>query len=91
MPTGDWQWALQFRAPGRRIAGQPGLSPVVPDEDGVWRMPDARLARRHPQQHRHIVSDAAMQVRFIQCGGRLGSVEKASSPDLQTGRCVPCS
>ena len=57
---------------------------MVPDEDGVWRMPDARLARRHRSNIGTIVSDASMQVQFVS-GGKLGSVEESFIARLKPG------
>ena len=40
--------------------------------DGRWRVPDRGIARRHRLQVGTIVSDAAMQVKWL-CGGTLGT------------------
>lgn len=81
----DWNWALQFvRQGGASLANYPDFHRVVPDEDGVWRMPDARLARRHRSNIGTIVSDASMQVQFVS-GGRLGSVEESFMARLRPG------
>lgn len=81
----DWQWALQFvRQGGASLATYPDFHRVVPDEDGVWRVPDARLARRHRSNIGTIVSDASMQVQFVS-GGRLGSVEESFIARLRPG------
>lgn len=81
----DWQWALQFvRQGGASLANYPDFHRVVPGEDGVWRMPDARLARRHRSNIGTIVSDASMQVQFVS-GGRLGSVEESFIARLKPG------
>ncbi|MGV3679179.1 MAG: ligase-associated DNA damage response DEXH box helicase [Acidovorax sp.] len=81
----DWQWALQFvRQGGTSLASYPDFHRVVPDEAGVWRVPDARLARRHRSNIGTIVSDASMQVQFVS-GGRLGSVEESFIARLRKG------
>ena len=81
----DWQWALQFvRQGGASLATYPDFHRVVPDEDGIWRVPDARLARRHRSNIGTIVSDASMQVQFVS-GGRLGSVEESFIARLRPG------
>lgn len=85
LPEPDWQWALQFvRQGGASLVTYPDFHRVVPDEHGVWRVPDARLARRHRSNIGTIVSDAAMQVQFVG-GGRLGSVEESFVARLQPG------
>lgn len=81
----DWQWALRFvRQGGASLASYPDFHRVVPDEAGVWRVPDARLARRHRSNIGTIVSDASMQVQFVS-GGRLGSVEESFIARLRKG------
>lgn len=81
----DWQWALQFvRQGGASLAIYPDFQRAVPDEEGVWRVPDARLARRHRSNIGTIVSDASMQVQFVS-GGRLGSVEESFIARLRKG------
>lgn len=80
-----WQWALDFvRHGGDSLANYPDFRRVVPDEEGVWRMPDARLARRHRSNVGTIVSDAAMQVQYLK-GARLGSVEESFLTRLKPG------
>lgn len=81
----DWQWALQFvRQGGASLAIYPDFQRAVPDEEGIWRVPDARLARRHRSNIGTIVSDASMQVQFVS-GGRLGSVEESFIARLRKG------
>ncbi|WP_082522285.1 ligase-associated DNA damage response DEXH box helicase [Acidovorax sp. Root402] len=81
----DWQWALQFvRQGGASLATYPDFHRVVPDDEGIWRVPDARLARRHRSNIGTIVSDASMQVQFVS-GGRLGSVEESFIARLRKG------
>ncbi|KRD46464.1 DNA ligase-associated DEXH box helicase [Acidovorax sp. Root275] len=81
----DWQWALQFvRQGGASLAIYPDFQRAAPDEEGVWRVPDARLARRHRSNIGTIVSDASMQVQFVS-GGRLGSVEESFIARLRKG------
>ena len=81
----DWQWALQFvRQGGASLATYPDFQRALPDEEGIWRVPDARLARRHRSNIGTIVSDASMQVQFVS-GGRLGSVEESFIARLRKG------
>ena len=76
----DWTWALAFvRHGGLSLTAYPDYRRVEPDEDGVWRVPDARLARRHRMSIGTIVSDASIQLKFWSKGGggkQLGSVEE---------------
>jgi len=81
----DWEWALQFvRQGGASLATYPDFQRAAPDGDGIWRVPDARLARRHRSNVGTIVSDASMQVQFVS-GGRLGSVEESFIARLRKG------
>ncbi len=81
----DWLWALQFvRQGGASLAIYPDFQRAAPDGEGVWRVPDARLARRHRSNIGTIVSDASMQVQFVS-GGRLGSVEESFIARLKKG------
>ncbi|RMP30271.1 DEAD/DEAH box helicase, partial [Pseudomonas coronafaciens] len=44
----QWQWALAFvRNGGHSLTAYPDYRRAEPDELGIWRVPDARLARRH--------------------------------------------
>ncbi len=86
-----WRWCLDFvRQGGPSLAVYPDYRRVVPDDDGVWRVPDARLARRHRMSIGTIVSDASMTVRWWSRGGRggaLGSVEESFVARLAPGDC----
>jgi ATP-dependent helicase Lhr and Lhr-like helicase len=58
----------------------------VPDDEGVWRVPDARLARRHRMNIGTIVSDASMAVQYMG-GARIGSVEESFAARMKPGDC----
>lgn len=80
-----WGWALAFvRHGGESLRAYPDFQRVVPDEEGIWRVPDARLARRHRSNIGTIVSDASMTVQFI-TGGRIASVEESFIARLRAG------
>ncbi len=80
-----WFWALAFvRHGGDSLRAYPDFRRVVPDEEGVWRVPDARLARRHRSNIGTIVSDAMMSVQFL-TGGRIASVEESFIARLKPG------
>jgi ATP-dependent Lhr-like helicase len=80
-----WAWALAFvRHGGESLRAYPDFQRVVPDEDGIWRVPDARLARRHRSNVGTIVSDASMTVQFI-TGGRIATVEESFIARLRAG------
>ncbi|MFJ7282001.1 ligase-associated DNA damage response DEXH box helicase [Pseudomonas sp. NPDC099000] len=85
----DWTWALAFvRHGGLSLTAYPDYRRVEPDELGVWRVPDARLARRHRMSIGTIVSDASIQLKFWSKGGggkQLGSVEEGFIARLKPG------
>ncbi|WP_159914533.1 ligase-associated DNA damage response DEXH box helicase [Pantoea sp. 18069] len=81
----QWQWCLDFvRQGGPSLAAYPDYHRVVPDETGLWRVPDARLARRHRVNIGTIVSDASISVQYLG-GARLGSVEESFVARLKPG------
>lgn len=83
----NWDWCLSFvRQGGPSLAAYPDYRRAVPDEEGVWRVPDARLARRHRMNIGTIVSDASMSVQYLG-GGRIGSVEESFAARLKPGDC----
>ena len=83
----NWDWCLSFVAQGGpSLAVYPDYRRAVPDEAGVWRVPDARLARRHRSNIGTIVSDASMAVQYVG-GAKLGSVEESFAARLKPGDC----
>jgi ATP-dependent Lhr-like helicase len=89
LTTEDWTWALAFvRHGGLSLTAYPDYRRAEPDEHGVWRVPDARLARRHRMSIGTIVSDASIQLKFWSKGGggkQLGSVEEGFIARLRPG------
>jgi ATP-dependent Lhr-like helicase len=85
----QWAWALAFvRHGGLSLTAYPDYRRAEPDDQGVWRVPDARLARRHRMSIGTIVSDASIQLKFWSKGGggkQLGSVEEAFIARLKPG------
>jgi len=82
-----WQWCLDFVSQGgASLAAYPDYHRVRPDEHGVWRVPDARLARRHRANIGTIVSDASMVVQVLG-GAKLGTVEESFAARLKAGDC----
>jgi len=81
----EWQWALDFVARGgQSLTVYPEYRRVLPDEDGVYRVPDAAIARRHRMSIGTIVSDASVQIKYMS-GGLLGSVEESFISRLRPG------
>lgn len=91
LTDGEWRWALLFvRQGGEALAAYPDYQRVAPDEEGVWRVPDRRVARRHRLGIGTIVADASVTVKFWgrgAGGATLGSVEEAFIARLRPGDC----
>ena len=87
----NWQWCLDFvRQGGPSLAVYPDYQRAAPDEHGVWRVADARLARRHRVNIGTIVSDASITVRYGPAtggGAKLGSVEESFIARMKPGDC----
>mgnify|MGYP006269920011 CR=1 FL=1 len=79
-----WRWALTFVTDGGSLASYPEYRKLRKDEDGRYRVVDARIARRHRMSIGTIVADAAMEVRFMN-GARLGTVEEGFVARLKPG------
>ena len=83
----SWEWCLSFVSRGGpSLAAYPDYRRAVADGQGVWRVPDARLARRHRMNIGTIVSDASMAVQYVG-GARVGTVEESFAARLKPGDC----
>lgn len=85
----EWAWALAFvRHGGASLTAYPDYRRVEPDEAGIWRVPDARVGRRHRMGIGTIVSDATLHLKYWSKGGggrSLGSVEEGFVARLRPG------
>jgi ATP-dependent Lhr-like helicase len=85
LTDGEWQWALDFvTRGGDALKAYPDYHKVVQDEEGVYRVKDAAIAKRHRMSIGTIVSDAAVDIRFRN-GKRLGNVEESFIARLSHG------
>ena len=81
----EWQWALDFVARGgQSLIAYPEYQRVVPDEEGVYRVPNVALGRRHRMGIGTIVSDSSVSIKYM-TGGRLGSMEESFISRLKAG------
>ncbi|MFN3792043.1 ligase-associated DNA damage response DEXH box helicase [Massilia sp.] len=81
----EWQWALDFVARGgQSLLAYPEYRRVLPDEEGVYRVPDTAIGRRHRMGIGTIVSDSTVSVKYMS-GGRIGSVEESFISRLKPG------
>ena len=80
----EFDWALAFVERGGDSLGAYPEYHRVALVDGVWRVPDRGIARRHRLQVGTIVSDAAMSVKWLS-GGTIGSIEEGFIARLNKG------
>jgi ATP-dependent Lhr-like helicase len=82
----EFQWALDFvEKGGASLAAYPDYHRVR-NIDGVYRVPDRGIAKRHRLQVGTIVSDASMNVSYLS-GGRIGVMEESFIARLRKGDC----
>lgn len=82
----EFQWALDFVERGGASLGAYPEYHRVQLVDGVYRVPDRGIARRHRMAVGTIVGDAAMLVKWMS-GGTIGSIEESFIARLKAGDC----
>lgn len=83
----DWAWTLDFAATGgRTLRAYPEYRKLAQDPAGIYRVEDAKIARRHRMSIGTIVSDSSLHVQFMN-GMRIGSVEEYFASRLKPGDC----
>jgi ATP-dependent helicase Lhr and Lhr-like helicase len=83
----EFDWALDFvTRGGQSLTVYEEYRRVVIDDNGVMRVPDAMIAKRHRMSIGTIVSDASIQVKWM-TGGRIGVVEESFVGRLKKGDC----
>ncbi len=83
----QWQWAMDFVVHGgASLNAYPEYRRVVVGDDGIARVPDAGIARRHRASIGTIVSEASITVQFRN-GRKLGHVEESFIARLGAGDC----
>ncbi|MDB5915430.1 MAG: lhr [Ramlibacter sp.] len=81
----EFDWALAFcERGGDSLGAYPEYHRIVAGEDGVYRVKDSGIARRHRLGIGTIVSDAAIQVKYLS-GARLGTMEEGFIARLKAG------
>ena len=81
-----WCWAMAFVSGGASLAAYPEYRKLARDDQGIWRVREAAIARRHRMSIGTIVADASIELRFTN-GARLGSVEESFIARLKPGQC----
>jgi ATP-dependent Lhr-like helicase len=80
----EFQWALDFvEKGGASLAAYPDYHRVQ-RVDGLYRVPDRGIAKRHRLSIGTIVGDASMQVKYL-TGGRIGTIEEGFIARLSPG------
>jgi ATP-dependent Lhr-like helicase len=83
----EFDWALAFcERGGDSLGAYPEYHRIVRDEDGVYRVRDRGVAKRHRLGVGTIVSDAAMQVKYMS-GATIGTIEEGFIARLRKGDC----
>lgn len=80
----EWRWCLDFVVSGGGSLGAYPEYRRVVESDGVYRVTDEAVARRHRQSIGTITADAAMVVQYVG-GEKLGSVEESFIARLSPG------
>ena len=82
----EFQWALDFVVEGGSSLGAYPEYHRVQLVDGIYRVSDRAIGRRHKLNVGTIVSDSSMQVKYL-TGGRIGTVEEGFVARLRKGDC----
>ncbi|MBA3771020.1 MAG: ligase-associated DNA damage response DEXH box helicase [Ramlibacter sp.] len=83
----EFDWALAFcERGGESLTAYPDYHRIAVDGAGVYRVPDRAIARRHRLGIGTIVSDAAMQVKYMS-GASIGTIEEGFIARLRQGDC----
>jgi ATP-dependent Lhr-like helicase len=86
LPGDEWQWVLDFISRGgEALRAYPEYSRAVPDETGVYRVPNRMIAMRHRMSIGSIVSEPALTVRYLRGRKSIGSVEENFLARLRPG------
>jgi ATP-dependent helicase Lhr and Lhr-like helicase len=81
----EFDWALAFcERGGDSLAAYPDYHRIKADENGIYRVPDRAVARRHRMSIGTIVSDAHCQVKYL-TGQRIGTIEESFIARLKKG------
>ena len=82
----EFDWALRLVRDGGEVLGAyPEYKRVAPDEQGVYRVDNRKLAALHRFNVGTITGDATMDLRFMS-GKRLGSIEENFVSNLKPGQ-----
>jgi len=81
----EWDWVLTFiTTGGKSLSRYQEYSKVVIDEEGLYKVEDRKIARRHRMSIGTISSDSMLRVKYM-TGGSLGSIEEWFISSLNIG------
>lgn len=81
----EWDWVLTFITTGGKSLGKyPEYSKVIIDEDGMYKVIDRKIARRHRMSIGTISSDSMVRIKYLS-GSTLGSIEEYFISSLNIG------
>jgi ATP-dependent Lhr-like helicase len=81
----EFDWALAFcERGGESLTAYPDYHRIAQDEEGIWRVRDRGIAKRHRLGIGTIVSDASMQVKYMR-GANIGTIEEGFIARLRKG------
>jgi ATP-dependent helicase Lhr and Lhr-like helicase len=81
----EWQWALDFITTGGESLSQyEEFQKVEIDEEGVYRVPNRRIALRHRLSMGTIVSETSLRIKYIG-GSYIGQIEESFVSRLKKG------
>jgi len=81
----EFDWTLTFcERGGESLHAYPEYHRIVRDEQGVYRVKDSGVAKRHRLGVGTIVSDAAIQVKYLS-GANIGTMEEGFIARLKPG------
>jgi ATP-dependent helicase Lhr and Lhr-like helicase len=83
----EFEWAVAFcERGGESLTAYPDYHRIVRDEEGIYRVRDRGIAKRHRLGIGTIVSDASMQVKYMS-GASIGTIEEGFIARLRKGDC----
>ncbi len=85
LTASEWDWLLTFiTTGGKSLSRYEEYSKAVIDEDGIYRVEDRKIARRHRMSIGTIASDSMLRVKYM-TGGSLGAIEESFISSLNIG------
>lgn len=80
----DWDWIMNFiTTGGKSLCSYDDYSKVI-EEDGIYKVTDRKIKRRHRMSIGTIASDTMMRVKYLN-GTTLGSIEEWFIASLNSG------